>query len=171
MASLEDTRKMEETTWTDKNALVSSYLQTFGDQLEYVSASLLQKVFHELRPTNTLSLRQIEASIETVCFCCLCFREEVLDVLEEMDRRYFLMKDLEWEFAMLDCEKRHTITENEAQFLFDAIHGENASRKWQKFISSRAMPGSRVTLAEVEVHLCDPKEDFLPSDNDEKDKE
>ena len=156
-----DEKQLETTTKADGIALVLSYLKNIGHQLDHVSAPLLQQIFQELRPANNLSLRQIEASIETVCFCKLCFNEEVLDVLNEMDRRYFLMKDLEWEFSMLDRERKQTITETEAEFLFSGIHGENATNKWQKFLSERKIPGSRVALAEMEVLLCDPKEDFV----------
>lgn len=166
MAFLDSKKQLKEAARPEKDALVSSYLQSLGYQLAHVSASLLQQIFQELRPANNLSLRQIEASIKTVCFCSLCFKEEVLDVLDEMDRRHFLMKDLEWEFSMLDREKRHTITEKEAEFLFCAMHGKNASEKWQKFLSGRTVPGSRVTLAEIEVQLCDPKDEFVSSDSE-----
>ena len=148
-------------------SLLSTYMETNGATLEKITASELQKIYHNLRPGNTISLRQVTAAIETVCFCDLCLKEEVLDVLNEIDRRSFLMRDLEWEFEMLDREKRGTITEEQACFLLKAIHGKSAVKKCENFLSSRPLPGSRVSLHEIEVLLCDSPELEL-SDEDEE---
>ena len=49
----------------------------------------LQQIYKELRNVN-LNLTQIEASTDYVCSCPpMCDKEELLDVLQEMDRRYF----------------------------------------------------------------------------------
>lgn len=148
-------------------SLLSAYIETNGTTLEEISATELQKIYHNLRPGNTVSLRQVTAAIETVCFCDLCLKEEVLDVLNEIDRRSFLMRDLEWEFEMLDRENRGTITEEQACFLLKAIHGKSAVKKCQDFLSSRPQPGSRVSLQEIEVLLCD-SPDLNLSDEDEE---
>ena len=51
----------------------------------------LQEIFKKLRNVE-LNLSQIEASMEYVCSCPpLCDKEELLDVLKEMDRRYYLL--------------------------------------------------------------------------------
>ena len=148
-------------------SLLSAYLETSCTTLERITATELQKIYHNLRPGNTISLRQVTAAIETVCFCDLCLKEEVLDVLNEIDRRSFLMRDLEWEFEMLDREKRGTIAEEQACFLLKAIHGKSAVKKCENFLSSRPQPGSRVALQEIEVLLCDSPELEL-SDEDEE---
>lgn len=137
-------------------SVLSSYLENNGIKtLDGITATELQKIYHNLRPGNPISLRQVTAAVETVCFCDLCLKDEVLDVLNEIDRRSFLMRDLEWEFAMLDREKRGTITEEQACFLLKAVHGKSAVKKCKEFLSSRTLPGSRVSLEEIEVLLCD----------------
>lgn len=46
-----------------------------------------------------------------------------------------------------------------------AVHGKYFSkRKWERFLKSRAVPGSGVGFAEVEVMLCD-----IPSKTDAED--
>ena len=48
----------------------------------------LQEIFEDLRSVR-LNLPQIDASVQYVCACPpLCDREELFDVLKEMDRRY-----------------------------------------------------------------------------------
>ena len=136
-------------------SLLSSYLQNNGIIDDGISASQLQTIYHNLRPGNSISLRQVSAAIEAICFCDLCLKEEVVDVLNEIDRRSFLMRDLQWEFEMLDRENRGTISEEEACFLLKAVHGESAKKKCRQFLSGRILPGSRVSLQEMEVVLCD----------------
>ena len=133
--------------------LTTFYLSRFeGDQ---ISAQQLQLIYNELRSQSSLSLRQVNAAIETVCLCPFCFKEEVFEVLQEMDRRYFLMRDLEWEFALLDREGRESISEDDAKFLVRAVHGHEAPRIWQRFVLTRELQGPRITLAEIEVFLCE----------------
>lgn len=142
-------------------SLLSTYLENEGKILDEITATEIQKLYHNLRPENSISLRQVQAAIQAVCFCDLCFKEEVLDVLKEIDRRSFLIRDVEWEFEMLDCEKCGTITEEQACFLFKALQGKSAAKKFKEFLSGRAMPGSRVALQEIEVLLCDSPETEL----------
>ena len=40
---------------------------------------------------------------------------ELFDLLQEMDRRYFLVQDLRWEFSMLDLNMTDSITEEQAE--------------------------------------------------------
>lgn len=142
-------------------SLLSTYLENEGKILDEITATEIQKLYHNLRPENSISLRQVQAAIQAVCFCDLCFKEEVLDVLNEIDRRSFLIRDVEWEFEMLDCEKCGTITEEQACFLFKALQGKSAAKKCKEFLSGRSMPGSRVALQEIEVLLCDSPETEL----------
>ena len=148
--------------------ILSSYLQKNGIPDIGISATQLQSIYHNLRPGNSISLHQVAAAIETICFCDLCLKEEIIDVLNEVDRRSFLMNDLKWEFEMLDRENQGTITEEEACFLLKAVHGKSAEKKCREFLSSRAFPGTRVSLQEMEVFLCDCS-DLELSGEDEKD--
>ena len=145
--------------------VILSFLQNNGITSEGISASELQKIYHNLRPGNSISLRQVSAAIETICFCDLCLKEEIIDVLNEIDRRSFLMGDLQWEFAMLDRDNEGTITEEQACFLLKAVHGNSADKKCREFLSSRALPGSKVSLQEIEVCLCDPPDIELSDDD------
>ena len=148
--------------------ILSSYLQKNGIPDIGISATQLQSIYHNLRPGNSISLHQVAAAIETICFCDLCLKEEIIDVLNEVDRRSFLMNDLKWEFEMLDRENQGTITEEEACFLLKAVYGKSAEKKCREFLSSRAFPGTRVSLQEMEVSLCDCS-DLELSYEDEKD--
>ena len=151
------------------NDVLSAYLKIKGITSEGIPASELQTIYHNLRPGNSISLRQVSAAIETICFSDLCLREEVIDVLNEIDRRSFLMRDLVWEFEMLDQENKGSITEEQACFLLKAVHGESAKTKIREFRSSRSLPGSRVWLQELEVYLCDPTDSAELSDEHEQD--
>lgn len=146
--------------------ILSTYLENNDIRSEGISATEVQTIYHDLRPGNSISLRQVSASIETICFCDLCLKDEIIDVLNEIDRRSFLMRDLQWEFEMLDRENEGTITEEQACFLMNAVHGKSAKKKTREFLTGRALPGSRVSLQEIEVCLCDPPELDL-SDDDE----
>lgn len=61
--------------------------------------------------------KQVEASIEYVCVGPKCEMGEFCDVLQEMDRRYYLIQDLRWEFTMLDREQKDTISEEQAKWV------------------------------------------------------
>ena len=41
---------------------------------------------------------------------------ELMDLLQECDRRYFLIQDLKWEFSMLDINMTDSITEEQAMY-------------------------------------------------------
>ena len=53
--------------------------------------------------------------MDYVCVGDECDESELFDVLQEMDRRYFLIQDLRWEFTMLDYTRSDTITEAQAK--------------------------------------------------------
>ena len=109
-----------------------------GEQLQAVHASI--------RPGG-ISIRQTEASISEICAAETCDIYEFFDVLNEMDRRYFLVKDLQWEFAMLDGKQCGTISEKDARFLFQAVYDEFFShRRWLDFLKGRRVPGSGISL-------------------------
>lgn len=60
---------------------------------------------------------QILASIKYACAEEQCQATELYDLLQEMDRRYFLLQDLRWEFSMLDRENTDTISVEQARFV------------------------------------------------------
>lgn len=61
-----------------------------------------------------MSTPQICESIKYVCAGETCEESELYDLLQEMDRRYFLVQDLKWEFSMLDRNQTNTINEDQA---------------------------------------------------------
>jgi len=148
--------------------VVASYLRKNPEYHKGIKAEHLQHIYHELRPLNQISYEQTKASIQTVCFCDLCLEDEVLDVLREMDRRSFLMKDIQWEFAMLSGPDSKVISEEQTQFLFRCYCGEEATEKWNSFTSSRENKSFPITLAEIEVILCSKPDEFLAELNTEE---
>lgn len=59
---------------------------------------------------------QVKASMLYTCIDPeVCEEFELLDLLKEMDRRYFLIQDFRWEFSMLDTEAKDTISEDQAR--------------------------------------------------------
>ncbi len=59
------------------------------------------------------------------------------------------------------------------RFLFEVVHGDLFSkRRWDKFIKSRAVPGSGISFAEIEVDLCNiPSREELAMERLEEQKE
>lgn len=137
-----------------------------------LDAEQLQAVHASIRPGG-ISIRQTEASISEICAAETCDVYEFFDVLNEMDRRYFLVKDLQWEFAMLDGKQCGTVSEKDARFLFQAVYDEFFShRRWLEFLKARRVPGSRISFAEIEVELCNiPSSDWLEEDAREEERE
>lgn len=156
---------------SEEEALTDMFNRFDTDFTGELTAEQLQQLHAVLRDGG-ISLPQVEASIEAVCAAETCDRQELCDVLNEMDRRYFLVRDLQWEFAMLDKEKKGIISEGQARFLFQAVHDDFFSpRRWLKFLRSRAVPGSGISFAEIEVPLCDiPTMDWLDEQKQDEDK-
>lgn len=160
------------TDWISKEEALTDIFNRFDkDFTGELTAEQLQELHAGIRDGG-ISLPQVEASIEAVCAAETCDRQELYDVLNEMDRRYYLVRDLQWEFSMLDREKKGTISEREARFLFQAVHDEFFShRRWLKFLRGRAAPGSGISFAEIEVPLCDiPTMDWLDEEKQDEDK-
>lgn len=159
--------------WISKEEALTDIFNRFDkDFTGELRAEQLQELHASIRDGG-ISVPQVQASIEAVCAAETCDKQELFDVLNEMDRRYFLVRDLQWEFAMLDRENKGTISEREARFLFQAVHDDFFShRRWLKFLRSRAAPGSGISFAEIEVPLCDiPTLDWLDEERQDEDKE
>ena len=58
---------------------------------------------------------QMRAAMAYVCADDTCEESELFDLLQELDRRYFLIQDFRWEFTMLDVSKTDAITEQQAK--------------------------------------------------------
>jgi len=139
-----------------KAAIADKLFRQYGVEGKGELSAIQLQSLHETIRMGGVSLAQVKASME---YCCLlgdcCEPSELFDLLQEMDRRYFLVQDLRWEFALLDREQQDLISETEARFLFEVVHGNLFSlRRWEKFLKSRPVPGTGVSFAEIEVDLC-----------------
>ncbi|KAL8571462.1 hypothetical protein ACOMHN_051168 [Nucella lapillus] len=125
------------------------------------------QILHADMRMGGISLPQVLASVQYTCVGGQCQETELYDLLQELDRRYFLLQDLRWEFSLLNRKHTDTITVEQARWLMQAVQGRYFSRrKWDLFVKSRAMPGSGVGFAEIEVMLCD-----IPSKTERQDEE
>jgi len=122
---------------------------------ECLTAQEVHQFYSRLR-YGGLSLNQVRAAVQSVCPLDTCSREEFTELLSELDRRYALVQDIQWEFNLLAQQHGGAITEDDAIFLFKAVHDGNDWRShWQQFIDSRGQQsGTRITWDEVEVPLC-----------------
>lgn len=79
------------TNLDEKEAILNLVYSSFNtEELHGLSPKQLQSLYDNLRDVK-LSISQIEASMNYTCACCppfSCDREEMFDVLKEMDRRY-----------------------------------------------------------------------------------
>ena len=80
----------------EKETILDLVYSSFNtEELNGLTPKQLQDLHENLR-NGTLSFPQVEASMNYVCACpILCDREELFDVLNEMDRRYFLFHKFE----------------------------------------------------------------------------
>ncbi|XP_022107129.1 axoneme-associated protein mst101(2)-like [Acanthaster planci] len=111
---------------------------------------------HSLKKRTKCVIGRVQAAMS---YCCLtddtCEPSELFALLQELDRRYFLLQDFRWEFALLDRHQNDLITEDQARFMFEAIHGKLFSKlQWERFLKNRPVPGSGISFAEIEVDLC-----------------
>ncbi|XP_060077748.1 trichohyalin-like [Ylistrum balloti] len=131
-----------------------------------LNAIQMQALHGDVR-VGGISLPQVVESIKYVCVGDHCQPTELLNLLQEMDRRYYLVQDLRWEFSLIDRQQKDTITVDEARWMVQTVHGKFFSRKkWETFIKSRAIPGSGVSFAEIEVLLCN-----IPSRDESRDEQ
>lgn len=58
--------------------------------------------------------------MESMKYVCVhqsqCESTELYDLLQEMDRRFFLIQDFRWEFSMIDVNHKDTISQDEARW-------------------------------------------------------
>ncbi|KAL5261344.1 hypothetical protein ACHWQZ_G007143 [Mnemiopsis leidyi] len=81
-------------------------------------------------------------------------RQDFQEGLEELERRYFLLQDLIWEYKIL-CRPDGLISEADAKLLFTATHEQNFSQlKYDTWLKNRKVRGSGVAFSEIDVLLC-----------------
>ncbi|ESP05146.1 hypothetical protein LOTGIDRAFT_227829 [Lottia gigantea] len=128
--------------------------QYVADSSGDLTPEQLQVLHADLR-IGGISIPQVKAAINYVCATENCDMSELFDLLQEMDRRYFLLQNLRWEFSFLDREKCDYISEEQAKWLAQCVHREfYSNRNWEYFLLRRLVPGSGVTFPEIEVMLC-----------------
>ncbi|CAD5117739.1 DgyrCDS6485 [Dimorphilus gyrociliatus] len=147
-----------------KESLISRIFQQYDKNfIGELTAEQMQQIHNNIR-IGGISLPQVCASIEYSCIGPTVEESEIFDLLQEMDRRYYLVQDFRWEFSMLDTENSDTISEEQAKWFVQSVHGKWFSKKkWEKFLRHRAVPKSGVRFSEIEVILCNipSKEDYL----------
>ena len=79
-----------------------------------------------------------------------------------------MLRDLKWEFAFLDKERVGSLPFDKGHFLFCAIHGTNSNSIWERFLSKRKNPDSRLNFEELSLILCDIFDENGDSDVDEQ---
>ncbi|XP_041358569.1 trichohyalin-like [Gigantopelta aegis] len=141
---------------TEKHQVLSHVFHQYDRKGIGELSPIQVQILHADIRMGGISLPQVFASINYTCNSgSSCVESELCDLLQEMDRRYFLLQNLCWEFSMLDREQKDTITEEQARWLAQAVHGKYFSkRKWEEFLRSRPVPGGRVSFQEIEVMLC-----------------
>ncbi|XP_063681692.1 calponin homology domain-containing protein DDB_G0272472-like isoform X4 [Bolinopsis microptera] len=143
---------------------MSSFLAQFGEVFDLyddmmsgeISCEALAKMYGKLRPPG-IRLAQVHAGIETVYGKGMgdaLEKQDFEEGLTELDRRYFLLQDLVWEYEIL-CRPDGLITENDAKLLFTATHEHNFSLvKYDQWLKNRRVRGTGVPFNEIDVLLC-----------------
>lgn len=74
-----------------------------------------------------------------------------------------MAQDLQWEFALLDRQRKGAISKSEAKFLFQMVHGDFFSKyRFERLMQSRVVVDSDITFEEIEVELCNiPTHDWI----------
>ena len=142
--------------WLSKEDLVDQAIKRFANcSDEILNATQVITIYDAVQPGNEMNLKQVEAALFQVNSSDSCDKKDLMDVLQDLDRRNFLLRDLKWEFEILDCRKSGCISEEMGYFLFSAVHGKELRSVWEKFVSQRSHPGTRISFNEISVILCD----------------
>ncbi|XP_065183159.1 calponin homology domain-containing protein DDB_G0272472-like [Sycon ciliatum] len=143
------------------HAALKSLFNQYDEQLEgYLTASQLQELFNTLRDLDditgtALSVEQAKATIDVCCAADTCEFREMIACLRELDRRLDILRNVRWEFDMLDLERRGLLTVEQTHFLFQATHNERFSeQQFTNFIHSRPRLNSAISFEEIELEIC-----------------
>ncbi|KAL5261343.1 hypothetical protein ACHWQZ_G007143 [Mnemiopsis leidyi] len=146
---------------------MGSFMAQFGEVFDLydetmvgeISCKAFSDMYEKLRPPG-IRLAQVRAGIETVYGNCgngmgdALERQDFQEGLEELERRYFLLQDLIWEYKIL-CRPDGLISEADAKLLFTATHEQNFSQlKYDTWLKNRKVRGSGVAFSEIDVLLC-----------------
>ncbi|CAH1774235.1 unnamed protein product, partial [Owenia fusiformis] len=108
----------------ERNSLVDQIFQQYDADLKGELTAVQAQSIHADMRIGGISFQQVEASIDYTCLGDTVEKSELFELLQEMDRRYFLVQDFRWEFSMLDREMKDTITEDQARWFLQAVHGD-----------------------------------------------
>jgi len=134
---------------------ISSVVARFTDaESGDLSAQDIGFIMDMVHPENTLTVQHIAATLNELCDAGSCHRSDLERVLLDLRRRTDLLHRLEWDFSLLDTERRGSIPEARAKHLFRAVHGKDWEAMWMSFASNRKYPSSLVSLGEMEIALC-----------------
>lgn len=151
--------------------LYGSLFDKYDDLLQgEIRAQEVLRLYQDVRYPG-VRLAQVEAALEHLYNepCSTLERCDFEDILTELDRRFFLLKDLTWEFKVL-AKPTGLITEADARILFQSAHDAKFSpSRFDKWLSSRTLRGAGISFNEIDVLLCNvPKvEDMLKDLEDE----
>lgn len=138
-----------------KSELIDEAIRRFGLSFEEILMPVeIVKIYDAIQPDNELTLGHVEAALMQVTETPFCSKEELLDVLQDLDRRNFLLRGIKWEFAFLDQNRCGSLTLDDGYFLFSAFHGKNFHESWEKFLARRKNPESRLNFEELSLVLC-----------------
>ena len=139
-----------------KEQLIDEAIRRFGICYDEILMPIeVIKIYDAIQPDNEITMRQVEAAIRQITDQEFCSKEDLIDILQDLDRRNFLLRDLKWEFEFLDYKQTGCIPEDRGYFLFCAVHGKNLKHIWQEFISERKEPETAISFDEISTILCD----------------
>ncbi|XP_062613815.1 trichohyalin-like isoform X2 [Saccostrea cucullata] len=140
----------------DERVVLETIFNNYDTDGKGSLSPIQMQILHGDLRMGGISLPQVMESMKYVCVHrSFCESSELYALLQEMDRRYFLIQDFRWEFSMIDVHHKDTITQDEARWFVQTVHGRHFSRKkWEEFVKGRPIPGSAVAFAEIEVMLC-----------------
>lgn len=156
----------------NKKKAVQAVFQQYDQHGVGELTPIQMQILHGDMRIGGISYPQVLASIQYVCATKNCAPGELFDLLQEMDRRYFLLQGFRWDFSFFDQLKSDTISVQQAKWMMQSVHGRYFSPgKWSNFLKSRAVPNSGVAFAEIEVMLCDiPSKQSLEEEEKEKER-
>ncbi|OAF70210.1 hypothetical protein A3Q56_02029 [Intoshia linei] len=101
---------------------------------------------------------QIQQAMKYTCADeMFVYESEYMNLIAELERRYYIIREVEWEFKMLDYCNVNNITLEDAKYrwLAKRTHGKFFSEyAWDTFLSKRTFPLSRVTFEQLQIFLC-----------------
>ena len=155
----------ENVRFLKKEQLIEEAIRRFGICYDEILMPIeVIKIYDAIQPENEITLRQVEAAIRQITDQEFCSKEDLIDILQDLDRRNFLLRDLKWEFEFLDYRQTGCISEDRGYFLFCAVHGKNLKHIWDEFMSERKEPETAISFDEISTILCD----IMNVDNEEK---